>query len=68
MPKMKPHKGLSKRVKITAKGKFKYKRAGSNHLMSAMSPKRRRNLGKDGYISDEYAGKCRDMLGLKKSK
>ena len=37
MPKMKTHKGLKKRVKITANGKVKYKRANSGHLMSGKS-------------------------------
>lgn len=61
---MKPHKGLSKRVKVTAKGKFKVKREAASHLMSGMSPKRRRKLGKPGFISAEYEGRCRDLLGL----
>ncbi len=34
MPKMKTHKGLKKRVKVTATGKVRYKRANSGHLMS----------------------------------
>ncbi len=44
MPKMKTHKGLAKRIKITAKGKVKHRRAGKSHLMSGKSPKRRRHL------------------------
>ena len=50
MPKQKVHKGLKKRVKVTANKKVKYKKAGGSHLMSAMSPKRRRNLGSDCYV------------------
>ncbi len=50
MPKQKVHKGLKRRVKITANKKVKYKKAGGSHLMSAMSPKRRRSLGKACYI------------------
>ena len=34
MPKMKSHKGLLKRVKITGQGKIKFKRANAGHLMS----------------------------------
>lgn len=44
MPKLKTHKGLAKRVKITASGKVKHKRAGMGHLMSGKSAKRRRRL------------------------
>jgi len=36
MPKLKTHKGLAKRCKITAKGKVKFARAGKNHINSHM--------------------------------
>jgi len=42
MPKQKTHKGLSKRIKITATGKIKHRRAGGSHLMSGKDAKRRR--------------------------
>ncbi|MHC4678301.1 MAG: 50S ribosomal protein L35 [Planctomycetota bacterium] len=44
MPKQKTHKGSSKRVKITASGKVKHRRAGAGHLMSGKNAKRRRRL------------------------
>ena len=44
MPKMKTHKGLAKRVKVTARGKVTHKRAGTGHLMGSKSAKRRRFL------------------------
>ena len=44
MPKQKTHKGLSKRVKVTANGKVKHKKAGTGHLMSSKNAKRRRRL------------------------
>ena len=44
MPKQKTHKGLKKRVKITATGKIKHKRAGAGHLMSGKSANRRRKV------------------------
>jgi len=44
MPKQKTHKGLAKRVKVTARGKVKHRRAGASHLMSSKSSKRRRHL------------------------
>lgn len=37
MPKMKPHKGMRKRVKLTATGRVKRKKAGMGHLMSHKS-------------------------------
>ncbi|HVN23500.1 MAG TPA: 50S ribosomal protein L35 [Syntrophorhabdales bacterium] len=44
MPKLKTHRGLAKRVKITARGKVKRARAFHSHLLSSKSPKRKRNL------------------------
>jgi large subunit ribosomal protein L35 len=44
MPKQKTHKGLSKRVKVTASGKLKYKRSGAGHLMSKKNAKRRHKV------------------------
>ncbi len=44
MPKQKTHKGLKKRVKVTASRKIKHKRSGAGHLMSKKSAKRRRKV------------------------
>jgi len=44
MPKQKTHKGLAKRVKITAKGKVKFHHSGAGHLMSTKNAKRRRRV------------------------
>jgi large subunit ribosomal protein L35 len=46
MPKLKTHKGLKKRFKISANGKVKHKRCGSSHLMSHKSGKQVRRLRK----------------------
>jgi len=46
MPKMKTHKGMKKRFKISATGKVSHKRCGSSHLMSHKSGKRVRRLRK----------------------
>ena len=44
MPKMKTHKGLKKRVRVTARGKVKHRRAGSGHLLSHKTGKHLRIL------------------------
>ncbi len=44
MPKQKTHKGTKKRFRLTAKGKAKHRGAGTSHLASRMSQKRKRNL------------------------
>src|SRR5579872_4252643 len=46
MPKLKTHKGMKKRFKISANGKVKHKRCGSSHLMSHKSGKQVRRLRK----------------------
>ena len=52
MPKQKTHKGLSKRVKVTASGKVKYKRSFGGHLMSSKNAKRRRKIASDSIMTD----------------
>ncbi|HEX7010419.1 MAG TPA: 50S ribosomal protein L35 [Phycisphaeraceae bacterium] len=44
MPKLKSHKGLLKRVKVTARGKVKFSKAGAGHLLSHKSGDKRRKL------------------------
>ena len=44
MPKQKTHKGTKKRFRLTAKGRAKHRGAGTSHLASRMSQKRKRNL------------------------
>ncbi|MFQ5501657.1 MAG: 50S ribosomal protein L35 [Phycisphaerae bacterium] len=46
MPKMKRHKGLAKRIKVSAKGKVRYNSSGAGHLMSGKSASRRRRMRK----------------------
>jgi len=62
MPKLKTHKGLAKRVKITASGKVKHKRAGMGHLMSGKSAKRRRRLNGPAMLIRVNAQKARIEL------
>jgi large subunit ribosomal protein L35 len=49
---MKTHKGLSKRLKISARGKVKYKKGNMNHIMSGTSGKRRRRLSQRGFLAN----------------
>jgi large subunit ribosomal protein L35 len=44
MPKQKTHKGVKKRFRVTARGKVKHRQAGTSHLNSRMSQKRKRRL------------------------
>jgi len=44
MPKLKTHKGILKRMRLTRKGKIVRSRAGAGHLMSDKSGQRRRHI------------------------
>lgn len=46
MPKLKTHKGIKKRFKVSATGKVSHKRCGSSHLMSHKSGSQVRKLRK----------------------
>lgn len=62
MPKQKTHKGLKKRVKITASGKVKRNRTGMGHLMSSKNAKRRRRLGSSTTMTSTSAKTARIAL------
>jgi large subunit ribosomal protein L35 len=64
MPKQKTHKGLSKRVKVSATGKVMRKRAGAGHLMSTKSGNRCRCLGKSVCMTGAMARKIKQALGV----
>lgn len=63
MPKFKPHKGLSKRVKVTARGKVKRKSTFNGHLMSKKSGKRCRQLRRSRLIEGQLGENCKVALG-----
>ncbi len=54
MPKLKTHKGLKKRVKVSSKGKIKRNKAFSGHLMSGKSGNRKRKLRRKALIAKGY--------------
>jgi large subunit ribosomal protein L35 len=51
MPRLKTHKGIKKRFKVSANGKVSHKRCGSSHLMSHKSGKQVRRLRKKSTLS-----------------
>jgi large subunit ribosomal protein L35 len=64
MPKKKTHKGLMKRVKVTARGKILRSKAGKSHLMSSKSSKRRRRLGRKAVVPTTDTKTVRRMLAM----
>ena len=63
MPKQKTHKGLAKRVKITASGRVKRQRAGGGHLMSGKSAKRQRRVSSSAITAGAPAKTMKIHLG-----
>jgi len=63
VPKQKTHKGIKKRVKVTATGKIKFHKHNKGHLQSNKSGNRRRRLRRTTTISGPYAAKMIEMLG-----
>jgi large subunit ribosomal protein L35 len=63
MPKMKTHKGTKKRFRLTASGKVKHRSAGTSHLASRMSHKRKRNLRGTRVVEGVEAKRIQAVLG-----
>ncbi|MGQ9649975.1 MAG: 50S ribosomal protein L35 [Phycisphaerae bacterium] len=63
MPKMKTHKGLGKRVKVTARGKVKRRKAFTGHLLSGRPGRRLRRLKKAALMPKADARKVLFVLG-----
>ena len=61
--KFKPHKGLSKRVKVTARGKVKRRASFGGHLMSGKSSRRRRRVTGKVLMNTTDARRARQALG-----
>ena len=62
MPKQKSHKGLSKRIKVTATGKVKRHRSGGGHLMSGKNAKRRRRISSTTIVTSKMADTAKIKL------
>jgi len=63
MPKQKTHKGLSKRLKVTAAGRLKRKHCCGGHLMSGKSAKRRRRIQGSEIMTGATAKTAKIKLG-----
>lgn len=60
---MKTHKGIKKRVKVTATGKVKFHKHNKGHLLSNKSGNRRRRLRRTTTMTGPYAAKMITLLG-----
>lgn len=62
MPKMKSHKGLAKRVKLTGSGKLKRSHAFTSHRFHGKTQKQKRHLRKSGTVDASDFKRIKQML------
>ncbi len=63
MPKQKTRKSITRRFRVTKKGKVLRRQAFARHLKSNKSQKRLRNLRRTKEVTGFYAKKIRKILG-----
>ncbi len=66
MPKLKTHKGMAKRIKLSANGKLMRRRAFRNHMLTKKQASTKREYVKEFEISSGDAANVRVMLGTYK--
>lgn len=62
MPKMKTHKGLTKRFRVTANGKVVHKRPNAGHLLSGKSGDRKRKLRRPSVLQGIIAERIKSAM------
>lgn len=67
MPKMRTHKGLKKRIKISATGKVMRRRPGTSHLAPGKTQKRIRHLRKGTMISKSDLKRIKQAVAVVKN-
>ncbi len=66
MPKMKTHKGMAKRIKITGSGKLLRRSANRNHLLAHKQASLKREYVKEFEVSAGDTANVKRMLGTYK--
>lgn len=64
MPKLKTHKGTSKRIKITGTGKLTRSRAFGNHMLAKKSKSRKRAIKTTAVIRGAMIQNVKRALGI----
>lgn len=62
MPKLKTHKGASKRFKKTGTGKIMRQHSGARHILTSKTRARKRRLRQGVEVSPANAGNIKQML------
>jgi large subunit ribosomal protein L35 len=64
VPKMKSHRGASRRFRVTKTGKLMRRQSRLNHELEKKTPARKRRLGREVQVTDADRRSVRRMLGL----
>lgn len=62
MPKLKTHKGMKKRSRVTKSGKVKRTKSNKSHILTKKSKKRKRNLAKPTTVDKTMQKKIKNTL------
>ncbi|MBG98809.1 MAG: 50S ribosomal protein L35 [Solibacterales bacterium] len=62
MPKLKSHRGASKRFKLTGSGKVKRNHSMKSHILTKKTTKRKRGLRKSTLVSPAMAKAVKQMI------
>ncbi len=68
MPKMKTHKGIAKRIKVSAGGKLLRRKAYRSHLLAHKQTKTKRTYVQEFEVSAGDTANIKKMLGTYRSK
>jgi large subunit ribosomal protein L35 len=66
MPKLKTHKGMAKRIKLSATGKLLRRRAFRNHMLAHKQASTKREYVKEFEVSAGDTANIKKMLGTYK--
>ena len=64
MPKMKTDSGAKKRIKVTATGRLRRRKAFRGHILEKKTSVRTRRLGKETEVSPGQAKNIKKLMGL----
>ncbi|MCP2258473.1 large subunit ribosomal protein L35 [Streptoalloteichus tenebrarius] len=63
MPKNKTHSGMSKRIKVSGKGKLQHERANRRHLLEHKPTTRTRRLAGTDTLAKQDVARVKKLLG-----
>ena len=62
--KLKPNKGVAKRLRVTGTGKLKHSHELNSHLRSNRDAAKKRRLGRASVLDEGHAKRFRDLMAI----